>query len=551
MSGKPRRTDRGAGPPGPPAFEGSAWGRLAGGPLLAFLAVCLFWGPFLRGRPFEGTESRRARIAVEMLESSDYLRPTLGGEATLTKPPLHYQLQALAAFFLGEGEGSFRVPALLLTALLLAAVFGLLRRAGADRVFLWGAFLLLAWHPILVRFAVSAEIDGSFAALTGLGLVLLAAWRGEEGSPLGLLGLAGLCFGAALMTKGPQVLALLLPALLPLRSRPGWRGYCLLSATLFLPVLLWALGLLLEGHSLGEWFLAAKRESLGRAEGFGWAHVLTIPAYLGKVFGILLPVWLFLGRLPVPGSPAARVLLYGGIGGVCALLPFPHRPTRYLLPALLPLMAAFLLGFVESSTAGGGSGAGDARARGGGKGGGMSFQAVWFLRAGPGIPRGLWVPLALLLALGSSLSGFLAPPWLGCLPYALLLPLFVLALGGGGRSFVLSVCLAASLVVVTDIPARQALAPKASLPAARSIAERSGGGAVLCWGHVPGELQWVLGNRARLAEFFQGGGREEEVWLLHEDPWPEGFRGRPFETVLSGVWSLSDKDLMLERRKGR
>ena len=67
------------------------------------LLSCVAFGPGVVLDGWTGTEGRRAAIAHEMAQSGDVVVPTLGGEPTLTKPPLVYWLFA-GCIRLADGE---------------------------------------------------------------------------------------------------------------------------------------------------------------------------------------------------------------------------------------------------------------------------------------------------------------------------------------------------------------------------------------------------------------------------------------------------------------
>ena len=74
--------------------------------------------------PFYGAdEPRYARIGQEMLESGDYVTPTLDGRPWLEKPPLLYWMEAGSYALLGVSEGSARMPSALI-AFLAALLLG-------------------------------------------------------------------------------------------------------------------------------------------------------------------------------------------------------------------------------------------------------------------------------------------------------------------------------------------------------------------------------------------------------------------------------------------
>ena len=75
---------------------------------LLLVAMVAFW-PRLDEPEWRGTEARRVQIAAEMHHSGQWLTPTLNGEVTLAKPPLHYWVLA-AMMHLGDDRALLRLP---------------------------------------------------------------------------------------------------------------------------------------------------------------------------------------------------------------------------------------------------------------------------------------------------------------------------------------------------------------------------------------------------------------------------------------------------------
>ena len=60
----------------------------------------------------EPDETRYAQIAIEMIQSRDWVTPTLGGKAYLDKPPLMYWVTAISFRLFGVNETAARLPAM-------------------------------------------------------------------------------------------------------------------------------------------------------------------------------------------------------------------------------------------------------------------------------------------------------------------------------------------------------------------------------------------------------------------------------------------------------
>ena len=90
---------------------------LAAGLLILRLGAVPLLGP---------DEPRYARVAIEMQRAREWVRPTLGGEPWLEKPPLYYWLAGFAYRLVGENETAARLRSVFAAVLLvgLTTLFG-------------------------------------------------------------------------------------------------------------------------------------------------------------------------------------------------------------------------------------------------------------------------------------------------------------------------------------------------------------------------------------------------------------------------------------------
>jgi 4-amino-4-deoxy-L-arabinose transferase-like glycosyltransferase len=176
------------------------------GVLLALLLALLVFR--LGAVPLVGPdEPRYARVAVEMHRAGAWVRPTLGGQPWLEKPPLYYWLAGASFGVFGETEAAARVPSVLAslvlvgaTALFGARLYG--QAAGLHAGFVAGLSLL----PFAYGRAASMDMLLATTVTVTIGLCGLRL-LGSPGRHA-IVGAAA-CAGLATLAKGP--LGLLLP----------------------------------------------------------------------------------------------------------------------------------------------------------------------------------------------------------------------------------------------------------------------------------------------------------------------------------------------------
>lgn len=309
--------------------------------LLLLLAAALLAGlPQWWLPEWRGTEGRRVQIALEMLRDGDWLIPTLGGEPTWAKPPLHYWLLATLCDWFGPERWAMRLPAVLsVVAAALAALLLLARHFGARAG--WTAAFGIACAPLVVHEWPTAEIDPLFASLTAISLWTLATGVARGRAALVLL--SGLLGGLALLQKGPPYFLFAVGAYLVWWRRTGLRMAWLHFLPLLVVPLCWLVPLLLLRDLPSEAGLIASQESIGRLAGFSWLQVLDVPLFWLRAAAIQLPLllwcfWEWRGARDARMDAAdltLRMCSGAAVLAIALMSCFPARPTRYILPNIL------------------------------------------------------------------------------------------------------------------------------------------------------------------------------------------------------------------------
>jgi 4-amino-4-deoxy-L-arabinose transferase-like glycosyltransferase len=288
----------------------------------------------------QGTEGRRLQIALEMVQSGDWMIPTIGGQPTWAKPPLHYWLLATCAELFGSGTWSVRLPSVLMAFLAAFCAMELLRPWFGGRVGLV-AGLGIALSPFVLFMWPTAEIDPIFASLTAVSLWFLATGVARE-RPLLVLA-SGLIGGLALLQKGPPYFLFAVGAYLVWFRRRSGRFALLHFVPLIAVALAYYVPLWLVKVSPNDMLAVAGDESVGRLAYYEWKHFVDIPAFWVRAVAVQLPfiLWCFWewhgprdARMDA-GDLTLRMCSGGALIAVVLLTFFPGRPTRYLLPNVL------------------------------------------------------------------------------------------------------------------------------------------------------------------------------------------------------------------------
>jgi 4-amino-4-deoxy-L-arabinose transferase-like glycosyltransferase len=313
---------------------------LSRGGLVAVLLLLAFAFQGTRGI-WEPDEGRYTAVALNMLESGDWLLPTVDGEHPhLTKPPLTYWALAGSFAAFGRNEWAARLPgalAFLGTGWLL---FALGRRLCPAQPALPALVWALSPGPLIGANVVSTDALLVFFETAAM-VAFVEAWY-RDGATRGRWILAmWLGWGLAFMTKGPPALLPLVAMLgfLAVHDRARLRG-------LFAPA-----GLVVFAAVGLTWFALIVRQEPGRL-GYFLGYEVYDRIFTGTharnahwydAFGVYLPV-LLVGALPWwPLALAAAGGPRRALAAVRACL--RARDREWLLLAwwlLLPLAVFFL-----------------------------------------------------------------------------------------------------------------------------------------------------------------------------------------------------------------
>ena len=166
-----------------------------------FLLAGLLFFFRLGDRPLRNPdEGRYAELSREMLQSGDWVKPTLFGLGYLRKPPLFYWLVAASFKGFGVNEWSARAVPAWFGMAGVALVYFFTRRFLGSKSALW-ASLILASNIAFVQIGRYLVIDAVFSFfLTGSLFLFYAALRSRRRSTLFFLFYVFL--GLAFLAKG-------------------------------------------------------------------------------------------------------------------------------------------------------------------------------------------------------------------------------------------------------------------------------------------------------------------------------------------------------------
>ena len=160
---------------------------------------------------YETTEGRYAESAREMVESGNYLEPTLAYRPHWTKPPMTYWAIAGGLKLIGMNEWGVRLynsVAFIFTALTVTAIGTILWNRATG--ILSGLIYTTSFFTVLSSFAVSTDTLLALWEVSAVFCYLKAAHPKTKPGHRWIMGM-WLFFGLGFLTKGPPALLPLLP----------------------------------------------------------------------------------------------------------------------------------------------------------------------------------------------------------------------------------------------------------------------------------------------------------------------------------------------------
>ncbi|MCS7198986.1 MAG: glycosyltransferase family 39 protein [Caldimicrobium sp.] len=318
--------------------------------------------PFISGKEFQGEEGRRVLIALQMLESGNFLFPHLFSEPYFNKPPLYNWILALGFYIVGD-YSEFTARTISALSLILCSIFmfllwvkiwqnideALFTQKSSIFFLLLPGFIFLTLPEVIDK-ALRAEIDGYYTLLITLSIFLWFYFHELKSKKKVAFLISGFFIGLAVLTKTFHAIVFLYLAIIPyllmekrLKELLGL-NHLLGLLTVFIVFLMWALPVSMEiGISpflkawLQEYLHATKGEAMPLSQHL---ESFTISALLGYSPWIFFLISLgdirfksFLRENPI----IKRLFLFSIIFFLSSYLfhfLFPGARLRYALPAI-------------------------------------------------------------------------------------------------------------------------------------------------------------------------------------------------------------------------
>jgi len=243
-----------------------------------------------------------------------------------SKGPLVAWLIRASCELFGDTTFAVRLPAALCGTALLAGLYVLVADVLKDRRLALGAALAAATLPGVAAASTIMTIDAPFLACWCGSLVFLNRGRWS---------LAGACTALGILAKYPMILLPLFAAF-PLRGRPGFCRYPLVSALGGVPILIW--------NANHDWI--SFRHVLGQSGANEPMNPLASLTFLGGQFGVLLGFWFVAfvaGAARRPSDTALSLMWWSAVPVWCVFLIASLRtPGQVNWPAAAYLGGAVL-----------------------------------------------------------------------------------------------------------------------------------------------------------------------------------------------------------------
>jgi 4-amino-4-deoxy-L-arabinose transferase-like glycosyltransferase len=309
-------------------------------------------------------EGRYAGVAWEMMQSGDWLTPTLNGLPFFHKPPLFYWITAAAMSLFGPHEWAARVASLLGALLAALSIYLFVRRWSGERAARLTLVALLV-QPLFYIGGQFANLDMLVAGCITATIVLLAhsALSIERGLPY-RTALAGAYAMAAAGVLAKGLIGFVIPALVVaawLLAQRRWRTLLALA---------WPPGMLLFALLAVPWFVAMQMRYPAFLDYF--FVVQHFKRFAQGGFNNVRPFWFYpvvLALASLPWLPwlrpvfrrsavsdteqaPLRWLMVLWVGTVVLFFSLPQsKLLGYVMPAVPPLAALLADGFLQLEAA--------------------------------------------------------------------------------------------------------------------------------------------------------------------------------------------------------
>ncbi len=307
---------------------------------------------------FEPDEARNVQLALNMIDSGNWMSLELKDEHYWDKPPLVAWMTAISFQAFGVSESAARLPGILVTFLTAVMICAIGQRLVGFRA-AWVASLLTLLSLGIPFSGRYLTMDSTLTMLATI--ACLAIYRGSFGRRFrqSWWGLTGVCVGLGLLTKGPVILVLCLPPALLFswltdaqifQSRKQSRYFIALATLVGAP---WYVATVIGtpdflSHFLWKHHIVRFTEGLSHQQPF-WFYLPVILLLMFPASQLLLPVVRFLGtRKPSVRRQRTRAHGYLFLCAMWVMVFFTFSTGKlpnYILPAvpMLCLLAASVI----------------------------------------------------------------------------------------------------------------------------------------------------------------------------------------------------------------
>jgi dolichol-phosphate mannosyltransferase len=288
---------------------------------------------------FEPDETRNAQLAMNIVESGNWISLSLEGEPYWDKPPLLAWMTAVSYRCLGVSEFTTRLPSILSSLVLL----GFMIAAGSKLVgFRAAAFaavaMLLAWgFTFQARYVTMDALLTLFTTVVTLGVAVGVSTQGNRKFSHRWLVTSGIALALGILAKGPICLVLTVPPLFVwmfLNRQVSRRSVTAAAKFVLIPAVIVA----------APWFIATSVRSPEFVSYFLWKHHVL---RFSDAFNHQEPFWYYLPILWLFMFPAS-ILLPRAIQFILSSKQ-KYRMRRLPAHGLLAISAFWIVGFFSLS----------------------------------------------------------------------------------------------------------------------------------------------------------------------------------------------------------
>ena len=292
-------------------------------------------------------EARNFSTAREIVESGNWLVPTMNGQPRLAKPPLPTWMTAVSGIVGGvENEYVLRLPAAFCGALLVIFMFLFVRNLTRDPQLPFISAAVLGTTVMVIMGSRAGNWDMANNAFMLGAIWLLYQAVEQDRTSWWRFGLAGILMGLSILSKAYTAFyCILFPFTIAYIATKGWKGLLrhwtglAITGVLTLGLgLAWYVYVKMQYPDL--WDAVFQQESADRVG----KHVrpfyfyMHFPVYMGLWVFFLLAAFIYpYARKRIENFGNYRFFLIWAVLALVLLSLVPQKKERYLIPLFIPL----------------------------------------------------------------------------------------------------------------------------------------------------------------------------------------------------------------------